>query len=587
MHRAAWRKVAVTSTRNGGQSTENDAAVEFNKVEAVQNLANDLGRIVDHRNMRIEAQRQKDDEEPPKANAFALTVFCLTDDFLSRGEDLIKIAFEDHPNHEFCLYMTSNEKPPPPALVRCLTFVKTLPGVSFNQSLYLMHRSAFLVNDHMHVTRLDRPMLPGLEQFAGSLRQMEMVGLLDCAGSCLQHSDVDLRDNPAEVCFAVTIGTTVVGAVTLSRKLNSNEDATWFRANYHVDELINFERHRVRNQAVITQWVLDPVYSPFTRRILQEIMRMCGKTLLYYQSERDVIPPKNIMEEFVSLKPRRRMQAGGPLQVEMVDRPSASIGGLGNDCPLYCISKHFLSNPKDTIARRVVVVGGSSHSYALLDTLCSVPYLNFPNIFLVMDLPPTAISLRNSHSEESKYEDDYSGCFSVQNGHYPVEQELYAMGLGHKVNLVQGHLTDIDREHKAIVISDEKVLEYDVLVLSTNTRGEFCKYRFLVTSFYLIFIPVINHHNNRRNDEDLSLCKSPAPRKVRGYRRVFSGQSLCRPARPALHPPPLRPAQRRCGGGRVRAVCLRGRVAASDDRRGSHAHHCGGQGGGREHRRTH
>lgn len=471
-HKAAWRKVAVTSGNTLGSSIENDNnAVNFNKIDAVQNLAHDLTRIVDHRNMRIEAQRQKDREEPPKANAFAVTVFSMTDDFLSRGEDLIKIAFEDHPNHEFCLYMTSNDKPPPPDLVRCLTYVKTLPGVSFNQSLYLMHRSSFLVNDHMHVVRLDRPMLPALEGFAQSLKQPAMVGLLDAVGSCLLHGDVDLRDNPAEVCFAITIGSTVVGAVTLSRKLNSNEDATWFRANYHIDELINFERHRVRNQAVITQWVLDPVYSPFARRILQEIMRMCSKTLLYYQSERDVCPPKNILEEFVSLKPRRRMQSGGTLRTELVDRPSASIGGLANDCPLYCITKHFLSNPKDTIARRVVVVGGSCQSYALLDTLCSVPYLNFPNIFVVMDLPPSAISLEQKHHEESKYEDNYSGCFSMQNEHYPLEQELFAMGLGHKVNLLQGHLTDIDREHKAIVISDEKVLEYDVLVLSTCTRG--------------------------------------------------------------------------------------------------------------------
>jgi len=472
-HRAAWRKVAVSSNSAAlGSSTENDAAVEFSKIDAVQNLTYDLTRIVDHRNMRIDAQRAKDAEEPPKANAFAMTVFCMTEDFLSRGEDLIKIAFEDHPDHEFCLFMVSNDKPPPPDLVRCLTFVKTLPGVSFNQSLYLMHRSSFLVNEHMHVTRLDRAMLPALEGFASSLRQQQMVGLLDGAGSCLLHSDVDLRDNPAEVCFAVTIGTTVVGAITLSRKLNSNEDATWFRANYHVDELINFERHRVRNQSVITQWVLDPVYSPFTRRILQEIMRMCGKTLLYYQSEKDVLPPKNILEEFVSLKPRRRMQAGGNMRVEMVDRPSASIGGLPNDCPLYCITKHFLSNPKDTIARRVVVIGGSSQSYALLDTLCSVPYLNFPNIFLVMDMPPAAVSLRSELSEESKFEDNYSGCFSMQNEHFPIEQELFAMGLGHKVNLLQGHLTDIDREHKAIVISDEKVLEYDVLVLSSSTRGK-------------------------------------------------------------------------------------------------------------------
>lgn len=470
---------------------ENDTGVgeavsdteEFNRMDAVQNLVADLTRIIDHRNLRIESQRLRDSEEPPKANAFAVTVLCLEQDFLSRAEDLIKIAFEDHNRHDYCLYMVSNDHPPPPDLVRCLTYVKPLPGVSFNQSLYLMHRSAFLVNDHMQVLRLDRAALPALEQFAQSLPQPDMVSLLDGAKSSLLNSDVDLRDNPAEVCFTVQIGNTIVGVVTLSRKLNSNEDATWFRANYHLDELINFERHRARNQAVITQWMLDPVYSPYTRRVLQEVMRLYCKTLLYYHTERDVCPPKNILEEFISLKPRRRMQPGGSLKVELVDRPSASIGGLGNDCPLYCITKHFLSSPKDIVARRVVVVGGSSHSYALLSTMCTVPYLTFPNVFLVLEKAPRAISLlatssdsssgSSSSAQETKFEDDCSGCLSLTNEHYPIERELFALGLGHKVNVVYGHLTDIDRENKAIVVSGELVLEYDVLVLSTSTQGSF------------------------------------------------------------------------------------------------------------------
>jgi hypothetical protein len=472
-HKASWRRIAVAGAGTGGGASEAEAAAaEFGLVDSARSVAADLTRIVDHRQLRIETQRQRDREEPPKANAFALTVFCMEPDFDTRGSDLIKIAFEDHPNQDYCLFMFGNDKPPSADQLRCMTYVNLLPGVSFDQSFYLMHRSAFLVNEHLRVKRVDRDLVPSLEEFASTLAETERTTLLEGVRLSIQSGEVDLRDNPAEVCFAVTIGTTIVGTVNLSRRINSNEDAVWLRANYHIDDLINFERHRVRNQAIITQWMLDPVYSPFTRRVVQDIMRQYGKTLLYYHTPRDVCPPKNILEEFVALKPRRRMQSGGTLQAEMVSRPSASIGGLGNDCPLYCITKYFLSNPKDTIAKRVVIVGGSAHAYGVLDTLCSVPHLHFPNVYLVIEKPPAALTLAPSeNTEESRLEESYSGCFSVQNEHYPIEQELFAMGLSHKISLLPGHLSDIDREHKAVVISDETVLEYDILILSTCTQG--------------------------------------------------------------------------------------------------------------------
>lgn len=43
--------------------------------------------------------------------------------------------------------------------------------------------------------------------------------------------------------------------------------------------------------------------------------------------------------------------------------------------------------------------------------------------------------------------------------------------MGHKLKVVRGHLTDIDRDHRTIVISNEVALEYDLLVIATNMEG--------------------------------------------------------------------------------------------------------------------
>jgi len=61
-----------------------------------------------------------------------------------------------------------------------------------------------------------------------------------------------------------------------------------------------------------------------------------------------------------------------------------------------------------------------------------VPYLNFPNIYLIMESIPTPlkVSLVSSAGgdEESKYDDDYSGCLSIQDEQFPTEQYLYSLG---------------------------------------------------------------------------------------------------------------------------------------------------------------
>jgi len=48
---------------------------------------------------------------------------------------------------------------------------------------------------------------------------------------------------------------------------------------------------------------------------------------------------------------------------------------------------------------------------------------------------------------------------------------MITIGMGYKLKVVRGHLTDVDREHHTIVISNEVALEYDVLVIATNMEG--------------------------------------------------------------------------------------------------------------------
>ena len=43
--------------------------------------------------------------------------------------------------------------------------------------------------------------------------------LYDAANNCLKDNDIDIKDNPGEICFILNIGTYIIGMLILSRKI--------------------------------------------------------------------------------------------------------------------------------------------------------------------------------------------------------------------------------------------------------------------------------------------------------------------------------------------------------------------------------
>lgn len=466
----------------------------------------------------------KEPEEPladtPKtsslvANGFALTVFCTTSELESRASDLLKVAFEEYPHLDYCLLMLPNDAPPT-SLTRLMTQVKLRVGISFDQSLYVLHRQTLLAHEYLHVTRL----IASLEKSV--IRFVEPLGadgdsLMEAAYAALVENDVDLKDNPSEACFVAMLGGDVVGMMTISRKSASTEDINWFRANYQIEDQVSYDRHRGRAQAVITDWTMTPTFSRWGRYMLREVMRHYGKTLIYYQCPENCCPPIEVLNEMIPVLPRTRMQAAlpqlprgrvkevpPPEPLPLVARPSENAPS--NSCPLFYIAKNQLVTPKQIVSTRIVVVGGCLSTFPLLETLMFVPYIQLTNVYLVMESPPTAVTENNKGSKANSEppareyspppspdksgagtpkpvkltevckhalyssEADYAGCLSVVDTCEPLDQMVRAMGFNHTVTVIRGRLTDIDRAHKAIIVSDETVVEYDILVVAPGTH---------------------------------------------------------------------------------------------------------------------
>jgi len=428
-----------------------------------------MHNIVEQRVHEVERILALEEEEPDRANAFAVTVFCVDREFQSRGDDLLRVAFEDNPKLDYCLYMVANSAPPTP-LTSSMVLVKQRVGVTFDQTLYIVHRDAVVATDLLRVERLSSAQMGQVEKFSAPLTSLggKARSLLHAAcAESLKQNDMDLKDNPPDVSFVVLMGEEVVGIMTTSRACLGTEDVLWMRCNYHVDEVINFDRHRLRAQSQITNFVINPVYSKWTRYILREVMRKCMKSLLWFQNPAENPAVQEIVEELIPVAPRRRMQPTPGAALPMIEKPNSN--GVSVQSPLFYLTKRQLTELKICIPKKIIVIGGGSASYAILEKLLFVPNLTLPNLQLVMELPPKAFKT-NESDPSLEYSEKCSGDLSYDDADDPSMAELSALGLAHRISIVRGRLTDIDRANKAIVISDEIISEYNLLVIASSTK---------------------------------------------------------------------------------------------------------------------
>ena len=394
------------------------------------------------------------------------------------------MSFEEHVGIGYCLYLLPNDDIQSP-LLRLMVNARLKPGVSYDHSLFVIHRDALCASESLALVRMMPVMRAEVEEFLESTDE-EKDATFRSVQHSLRESDVELRDNPAEVTFVVTAQTEIIGVVVLSRRVTSADDVHWLRVNYQLDDELNYDRHRGRSQAMITSWILNPIYSRYARVVLRDIMRLYYKTLLYFQSSKKSSPPPDMIQELRPVRPRKLIQPRiGEVQ-EFATRPTPYADG--RESPLYFISKRLLTDPKIQVNKRVVVVGGGPSAMPLLEALCFSPKLHMNNLYLIAEQPPKpwipATDTDNSHDQADYSADitDHGSKGGARTERHPrlspvcddafSTEEVYASGLANRVTLAIGALTDIDRSNKAVVISGDVVLEYDVLVLAPGTQGE-------------------------------------------------------------------------------------------------------------------
>jgi len=217
--------------------------------------------------------------------------------------------------------------------------------------------------------------------------------------------------------------------------------------------------------------VINPIFEKSTRFMLKELLRLAGKTCLYFEIQnRTVIP--TIFHELVHIRSRRfphfldrkwdHERYIPPKESNEDDQRAIPMDGADRD-PLdeaesafaLCFStKRLLSEPKIIKNSRVVVVGPSDTGISFIEALLSISYLNFTNITLV-----APGGLPHHHLEDKS--NNLKACSTSY-----TNAELKKLMLESRIRVINARMVDIDRSDKNVILDDQTVIPYDTLILA-------------------------------------------------------------------------------------------------------------------------
>ncbi|XP_068042386.1 cilia- and flagella-associated protein 61 isoform X4 [Anomalospiza imberbis] len=242
-------------------------------------------------------------------------------------------------------------------------------------------------------------------------------------------------------------------------------DIEYIRSHYNIEDFIHFNHHQQEEHGHLCHFVLNPVFHHYTKYFLKEILRLGHKSSLYYPIYPEYVEDKfqhpcahsltSALHYMAPVRPRRQIVY--PLQGLGVNAPSEQVSKDQLKYSLNHTNRKLVLESKVCINTRIVVVGASDVGISFLETLIFWPHLKFNNLTLI-----SIHGLPGKDPQSSKYR-----RFLI-NSHCFNDEDYAQMSLCSWVNVVVGKMTGINRSAKYVVVSKEKKVPYDYLVLCTG-----------------------------------------------------------------------------------------------------------------------
>ncbi|KFQ29868.1 Uncharacterized protein C20orf26, partial [Mesitornis unicolor] len=244
-------------------------------------------------------------------------------------------------------------------------------------------------------------------------------------------------------------------------------DIEYIQSHYNIEDFINFNHYHQKEHGHLYHFVLNPVFHHYTKHFLKEILRLAHKSSLYCPIYAQYVEGKfqnpcahsltSALHYMVPVRPRRQIVY--PLEELGINAPSEQVSKDQSRYSLNHINRKLVLVSKASINTRIVVVGASDVGISFLETLIFCPHLKFNNLTLI-----------SSHGLPGKDPLGSRHRRFLINSHCFNDEDYAQMSLCSWVNVVVGKMTGINRTAKYVVVSKEKKVPYDYLVLCTGQK---------------------------------------------------------------------------------------------------------------------
>ncbi|XP_051831814.1 cilia- and flagella-associated protein 61 [Antechinus flavipes] len=390
------------------------------------------------------------------SSAFCIQLFCIDDKYETRSLDFMQFVFSLFPHKDFCVISVPHLTP---EFVLIQNFTRIVP---FNTSildndLYVFHRAGLLKSINIRLATTND--VPAVENLIKTLNLSQSI-LEDFQKYNTARRD---PDGTKVQTFVAEVSNQIVGVSIIRDEM----DIEYIRSHYNIEDFIYFSHHQREEHGHMYHFVLNPIFQHYTKYFLKEILRLSFKSCLYY-----LIYPQSREGKFqnpyahsltsalhylVPVRPRRQIVY--PLEELGINAPSKEVSKDQPPYALYHTNRKLMLEPKVTINARIVVVGASNVGISFLETLIFCPHLKFNNLTLTSIHGLPGRSLMNIGERKFLASDH---CFN--------DKDYALMSLCSWVNVVVGKMIGINRAAKHILLSNEKIVPYDHLILCTGQQ---------------------------------------------------------------------------------------------------------------------
>lgn len=403
--------------------------------------------------------------EPPEVakNAFCLVLYCIDEAFDSFGVEFLEAAFDQFPERDYMI-ITQPHTCPENSLMTFFTLVDKKPSNTFSHVLYIMHRDC-LMYKNLEVRRSTE------KDLANSEYLLSIEPNPDDTTAKIKDSFKN-EDSPY-VSFSVFCKNDLVGLFVVTKDVNIR----YYQSHFDIEEYIIINEHSRNNHTRLYHALLNPIFLRCQRLIIKDILRLMNKTCMYFEIYDMTIIPSVFHELFYARvrkfphfldklwdhekAPDDDTEASGQGSFRSGKGNMVQDGVERKHCDekesmfgLCFITKKLLSEPKIVINHRIIVIGASDTGISFIESLLSNMYLKFSNIYL---LAPGGLPYYHIKNDNQNMR-----CSSTS---YSLN-ELVRLMLESRITVIDGRLTEIDREEKRIKLHDDSMLKYDVLVLT-------------------------------------------------------------------------------------------------------------------------